>query len=192
MAKLTQKNMEAISTDENGKIVRDDGGLFGKIRAKSSKEIAVSFYYRYRWEGKTKDISCGTWPADSLAEIRKERNRYRDDVENGIDPGEKKKADKFERQAAIAASLAEAERQKTEGLTIKDMFDAWTLDGVRRRDGNAELIRSFQADVLPKIGKRAVKAVTEHDLRSVLRTMVGRGVNRSAVMMYNNLAQMFA
>ena len=71
------------------------------------------------------------------------------------------------------------------------MFDVWLRDGVRRADGNAELIRSFNADVLPLIGNRPIKDLDEHDLRSVLRAMVARGINRSAVAMRHNLAQMF-
>lgn len=65
-------------------------------------------------------------------------------------------------------------------------------DGVRRKDGNAELLRSFSADVLPLIGSKSIKDITEHDLRGVLRALVNRGVNRAAVVMRNNLKQMFA
>ena len=50
----------------------------------------------------------------------------------------------------------------------------------------------FAAAVQPAIGAVAVKDVTEHHLRAVLRAMVERGVNRSAVMQRNNLTQMFA
>jgi hypothetical protein len=40
--------------------------------------------------------------------------------------------------------------------------------------------------------ERARHDLTEHDLRGVLRAMVARGVNRSAVMDRNSLTQMFA
>ena len=46
--------------------------------------------------------------------------------------------------------------------------------------------------MLPAISAIAVKDVTEHHLRAVLRAMVDRGVNRSAVMQRNSLTQMFA
>jgi integrase len=71
------------------------------------------------------------------------------------------------------------------------MFDAWLKDGVRRKDGNAELQRSFRANVLPKLGRRLVKDITEGDLQRVLRAMVERGVNRAAVVLRNDLMQMF-
>lgn len=75
---------------------------------------------------------------------------------------------------------------------MHDLFTAWLEDGVRRKDGNTELRRSFNADILPAIGTTQIKALTEHDVRSVLRAMVARGVNRAAVMAKNNLTQMFA
>lgn len=54
------------------------------------------------------------------------------------------------------------------------------------------LLRMLKADVLPVVGVIAVKEVTEHHLRAALRKMVDCGVNRSAVMTYANLVQMFA
>lgn len=87
---------------------------------------------------------------------------------------------------------AKRAKEQTENLTVKDLFTAWLADGVRRKDGNSELQRSFKADVLPEIGKKLIKDLSEHDLRGVLRVMVDRGVNRAAVVMRNNLTQMFS
>jgi len=92
-----------------------------------------------------------------------------------------------------AAHVAEDENLRrqadAENLTVQNMFDAWLLDGVRRKEGNAELRRSFNADVLPVIGHIAIRDLTEHELRAILRTMVARGVNRSSVMIRNSLTQ---
>jgi integrase len=91
-----------------------------------------------------------------------------------------------------AAEQARKAREQTENRSVSDLFNAWITDGVRRKDNNAELRRAFNADVLPMIGVTPIKTLTEHDLRSLLRRMVGRGVNRAAVVMRNDLAQMFA
>lgn len=192
MTKLTQRTLEAIQPDQTGTIIRDEGNLFGRVRVKADGKVAVSFYYRYRYEGKSKDISCGTWPADSLAEIRTARDAARTKLASGLNPAAEKKLERHDRKEETTARLAALELQRIENLSVKDMFDAWLLDGVRRKDGNAELRRSFGADVLPAIGAIAIKDLTEHDLRGVLRTMVARGVNRAAVMVRNSLTQMFA
>ncbi len=90
------------------------------------------------------------------------------------------------------AALAEKARQRAENLLVGDLVDTWLRDGVRRADGNAELIRSFRADLLPFFGEIPVKELTEHDVRAVLRAIVARGTNRAAVVMRNNLTQLFA
>ncbi|WP_198116948.1 tyrosine-type recombinase/integrase [Massilia rhizosphaerae] len=192
MAKLTQRTLEAIRPDQAGTTVRDDGGLLGRVRIKTDGSVAISFYYRYRFDGKSKDYSCGTWPSDGLSAIRMQRDIARSKVADGIDPGADKKVARHEKQEAVAAKLAEIESKRVEGLTVLDMFDAWMTDGVRRKDGNAQLKRLFVADILPGLGRVAIKAVTEHDIRAVLRALVDRGVNRTAVVARNSLTQMFA
>jgi integrase len=192
MAKLTQRALEAVRAEQTGVILREEGNLFGRVRAKSDGKVAVSFYYRYRFDGKSRDFSCGTWPTDSLASIRATRDAARLKVAAGIDPAAEKKIVRHERQEETAAKLAAMEARRTAELTVRDMFDAWITDGVRRKDGNAELLRQFGVSALPKIGTIAVKDITEHELRAVLRALVERGVNRSAVILHSNLTQLFA
>lgn len=194
MSKLTVKELDALTSANIGQTIHDDGGLRGKVRTngKSKNGVSVTFVFRYKWNTKTKDFSCGTWPSESIAKIRAKRDSAKACIAVGIDPSAQKKIAKQEEHEAIVARLAEIKRQESEALTVQDLFDAWLKDGVRRKDGNSELQRSFKADALPKIGKMPIKDVTEHDLRSVLRVMVGRGVNRAAVVMRNNLTQMFS
>lgn len=192
MAKLTQRGLEAISPQQAGVVVREDGNLFGRVRVTAGGAVSISFYYRFRFEGKLKDLSCGTWPGDSLATIRTVRDAAREKVSAGINPALDKKIVRHEMQTEVAQKLASIEAARVKDLNVSDLFAAWITDGVRRKDGNAMLKRMFSADVLPAIGDIAVKDVTEHHLRAVLRAMVDRGVNRSAVMQRNSLTQMFA
>ncbi len=192
MAKITHRFLEALRPTNSGETIREEGNLYGRIKSKSDGSVSVAFYYRFLFNGKHKDISCGSWPKESLSNIRKNRDAARATVGTGIDPTAQKKLEKLERQEAVLASLAEIARERAKDLVVADLFKVWLRDGVRRADGNAELMRSFSADVLPLIGNRLIKELDEHDLRSVLRAMVARGTNRSAVAMRNNLAQMFA
>jgi integrase len=192
MAKLTQRTLEAIRPDQAGTTVRDEGGLLGRVRLKATGGVTVSFYYRYRFDGKSKDQSCGTWPGDSLSAIRTARDAARSKVAAGIDPGADKKVTRHEQQQAIAAKLVEIEVARVGELTVKEMFDAWIKDGVRRKDDNAQLKRMFGAYVVPAIGATGVKVLTEHEIRDALRAQVDRGVNRTAVILYSSLVQMFA
>jgi integrase len=192
MTKLTQRALEAVRAEQTGVILREDGNLFGRVRAKADGKVSISFYYRYRVNDKSRDLSCGTWPTDSLASIRAIRDAARLKVAEGIDPAVEKKIVRHERQEEAAAKLAAMEARRTAELTVQDMFDAWIADGVRRKDGNEELKRQFAVSVLPKVGAISVQDITEHHLRAVLRALVERGVNRSAVILRDNLTQMFA
>ena len=48
------------------------------------------------------------------------------------------------------------------------MVRIWLRTGVLRKDGNVELRRVFEKEVLPLIGNKSVRATTEQDLRDLL------------------------
>jgi len=101
-------------------------------------------------------------------------------------------ASRIEEQRTVEATL-EAEAQRlVHDATLQALFEQWVRDGVSRKDGNAEIRRSFGKDVLPELGIKPIRAITEHDLRGLLRTMVARGVNRVAVTLSRDIRQMFA
>ncbi len=63
--------------------------------------------------------------------------------------------------------------------------------GYRRvRRPCAELTRSFKKDVLPLIGKKPLRHLTEKDLLAVLRSVKARGQNRTVVIRNNDIGQM--
>ncbi|WP_370526693.1 tyrosine-type recombinase/integrase [Pantoea sp. Tr-811] len=186
--------MESLTAEDNGKTLRDDGNLIGKVIARQ-KGVSVSFYYRFKWDGKFKDFACGTWAktgskSKSLSDIRSEHRNASRKVAEGLDPTSAKKAEKIEAQTAIAATIAEAERLAAENKTFENLFDEWLRDGVSRQDNNAELRRSFKKDILPVIGKRPLRSLTEKDLLAVLRAVRTRGLNRTVVILYNDIGQM--
>jgi integrase len=191
VAKLTVKQLEALNGDDHGKSVREDGNLAGKISARN-KGVTVTFHYRFKWDGKFKDFTCGTWPKKSLSDIRAARDRARQKVSEGINPNDEKKAVRIEAQAAIETTIAEAKRHAAENLTVAELFTEWLSDGVARQDGNAELTRRFTKDVLPAIGDKPLRDLTDKDLLTTLRTVRERGVNRYVVGLFADINQMLA
>ena len=189
MAKLTVKYLESITSAQAGETLREDGNLFGKVSARKSG-VSISFYYRFKWNGKLKDVSCGTWPKTPISEIRQARDDAKQLLSKGIDPAAARKAERLEAQAEIEAALKEAELKKAEALTVADLFETWLRDGVARQDGNAELMRSFNKDVLPYIGKHQLRHLSDKYLIMVLRRVKSRGLNRSVVILNNDISQM--
>ena len=189
MSKLTAKQLEALTASDEGKILREDGGLVARVRA-GVRGVTVQFRYEFKQDGLKRDQSLGSWPKKSLAQIRAERDEVKATAAKGINPTAARKAAKIEAQAAIAVTIAEAERRAAENKTVADLFDEWLRDGVSRQDGNAELRRSFKKDVLPLIGKKPLRNLTEKDLLTVLRSVKARGLNRTVVIRSKDIGQM--
>ncbi|CAG8864157.1 tyrosine-type recombinase/integrase [Pseudomonas fluorescens] len=184
------KELLIIPIDWKGDTISDGGGLFGEVRVKADGSISIRFKYAFRWNGKVAWHQCGTFPDSGIASIRAERDRARQKVAEGINPSDDKKANRIKEQAANKAIIADAEREATENLAVADLFDAWLTDGVARQDGNAELRRNFGKNVLPIIGKKALRDLTEKDLLAVLRAVRARGLNRAVVILNNDMGQM--
>ena len=189
MPKLTVKFLEAITADDDGTILREDGGLVGKVRA-GVRGVTVLFRYEFKQQGEKRDHSLGSWPKKSLAQIRAERDEVKAIAAKGIIPSAARRAAKIEAQVSVAATLADAERQIAENKTVAELFEEWLRDGVAREDGNAELRRSFTKDVLPIIGNKPLRILSEKDLLTVLRSVKARGLNRTVVIRNNDIGQM--
>lgn len=187
--KLTAKQLESFTVSDDGKTLREDGGLVARVRA-GIRGVTVLFRYEFKMDGAKRDHSLGSWPKKSLAQIRAERDQMKAIASKGIDPTAARKVAKIGAQAAIAATIAEDERQTAENKTVADLFDEWLHDGVSRQDGNAELRRSFTKDVLPLIGKKPLRSLTEKDLLAVLRKIKSRGLNRAVVIRSKDIGQM--
>ena len=99
-----------------GKVQRltDGGGLYLEIAPAGGKW----WRYKYRYGGKEKRLSLGTYPDTGLADARAKHATARKLLAAGIDPGEQRKAEKLATQersantfAAVAAELL-AQRAK--------------------------------------------------------------------------------
>jgi len=191
MRKITVKELEALTATDDGKTLREEGGIVGRVRA-GANGITIWFRYDYKLEGKKRDHSLGTWPKKSLSEIRAERDRIRVVVASGINPTDAKKAERIQRRKAIEDIIKQAEQERIENQTVQDLFDTWVADGVARQDNNAELKRLFAKDVLPVIGQKPLRELSDGDILTMLRKMTQRGVTRLAVIAYNDTNQMLS
>ncbi len=217
---LTATKIDKHRPAKNDELLSDGNGLYLRWRSGRSGGQSRVWVYAYKVATQSVYLTLGEHlarlsdahvkiynvadaPALTLATARRiaaEMTAWR---KRGVDPKAYLRAELARQEVAALRQLEEAAAQAAEEarlaaqadvehLTVRALFDAWLRDGVRRLDGNAELRRSFGVDVLPAIGHIAVREVSEHDLRALLRTMVARAVNRAAVMMRHSLMQMFA
>ncbi len=186
MPAITVKFLDAARPQATEYKITVDRGLYLRVAPNGAKTWLV----RYSVNGQQRQLRLarpyGVGEAFlGLADARAENARLQAIARGGTDP----RAEAARRKAEEAARI---ESEKVSCATLRDMFDAWVRDGVRRKDGNAEIRRSFEKDVLPTLAHKPVRSLTEHDLRAVLRAMVGRGVDRMAVRVFRDIRQLFA
>lgn len=189
--KWDPKRLAAIPVAWAGDEIHDGLGLVGEIRVAKNSAVSVRFRYAFKWENKVEWYQCGTWPKNALADIRQRRKEASELLASGINPKDHKQLVKIENQARIERTIAQAESANNENKTFYDMYTAWLEFGVKRSDGNSEIKRSFEKDVLPELNEIPVKKITEHEIRNVLVAMAKRNVGRSTELRYNDLIQLF-
>lgn len=211
--KLTATKVDRYKPTKDDETLFDGNCLFVRFRRGKDGSIAKVWMYLYRNGKKSVFLTLGEHNSTlpdfdrtlyrlpdgarlTLEVARRVAAEITDWRSRGLDPKQFIQAER-DKSALVSMSAAKAEAYRQASLeqetrTIQDLFDAWIMDGVRRKDDNQTLKRLFAADVLPHIGKIPIKLLTEHELRSVLRLQVARGVNRTAVITCNSLRQMFA
>lgn len=191
-SKWTKLELDSITSEWNGDTLADGGGLRGDVRLSKNGVISIKFKYGFRLKGKSSlYYQCGTYPTNSLAVIRENRDKARELVALGIDPRAKKKADKLNAQATIDAEIANAEEQKKQNLSFQELFSYWIENGVSRTDNNKSLIQSFTKHMLPKLGDVPIKDLNDRMLRDVYKSIANKGTQRTAISLFNDTKQMF-
>lgn len=186
MARLTVRAIEAAKPKVKEYKLTVDRGLYLRVAPDGIK----TWHVRYMLDGKQRQVKLpapyGNGPGfTTLAEATTENARIQALARDGVDVQVEKE------QARIEAEQAEqAEQQRN--LTVKDLFDTWIRDGVARQDDNADLKRLFNKDVLPVIGRKPLRELTDGDILAMLRRMLKRGVTRMMVIAYNDTNQMLA
>ncbi len=138
---LTDSKLKAMlkgHDDSRPRKVADREGL-SVLWRKSGK---VSFVYRYRYLGKQKDVTLGTYTGkDSgllLGDARRKVDELKTEHENGRDP-------------ALVLKLAKDERLKP--VTVKDALEYWVESYAKKKRVNWEKTQSqFSAWIYPRIG----------------------------------------
>jgi integrase len=220
MPTLTPTKIEKYKPTKAMEVLSDGNGLSIRYRKNQSGAVSLNWMYSYKLGTTSNYITLGEYDttlSDFDAEIynlpigtkltlsnariialsiKMRRNQGIEPkkyIQNEIDRRALAKQQAVEDALAeVAAKIILNEKIKQENLSIRNMFDVWIEDGVRRKDGNDVLNRTFKKDVFPLIGDFPVKDVTEHDLRALLKAIAARGADRTAVLMRNSLTQMFA
>lgn len=180
---LTFKHLKATDSEQQ---ISDGGNLYIRVRSLENGG-AISFRFRYRFEGKH------TWlnlKATTLADARDERDECEALLQTGIDPNlertlkkERIRQQQLEEQEALAKIQART--------TVNGLFTRWCDTDLITRKDKPEIIRMFNKDVLPVLGTLFVEDVRKSHISEVTNILKVRGVKHMARNLLKLMRQMF-
>ena len=160
--------------DKNYRLA-DEKGLYLEVRPNGSKYLRM----KYRYGGKEKLLALGVYPETSLKEARAKRDEARKQLEQGIDPGENRKAMKA--------------AQTADGETFEVIAREWFLkfQPTWAASHADKIITRLEKDVFPWLGVKPIAAINAPEILAVIRRIEGRGALDTAHRALQNCGQVF-
>jgi integrase len=158
---LTDAKLRALRPRDSLYRVADAQGLAVEVPPVG----ALRWRFRYRFEGKAKMLSLGTYPTISLAQARQRRDAARATLAQGVDPSAERQATK---QAKTQESLPVA--------TFRAVAEQW----MARQDVAAVTLYKarwmLETFLYPDLGERPIAEITPRELLDTLRKVEDRGL----------------
>lgn len=143
----------------------DEKGLYVLVNPNGGKW----WRFKFRFEGKEKLLSFGTYPDTGLKEARIKRDDARKMIADGIDIADHRKAHKASRAESLANSFETVAREWLEGRkeTVSD-------------EQNSKTLAIFVNDVFPWMGGTPVAEVNAPLVLSIIKRIDQRGARYTA------------
>lgn len=143
----------------------DSGGLFLLVTPAGGKLWRMKF----RTAEKEKLLSIGAWPAISLANARKERDKARELLAAGADPAREKQKAKILARTAAANTFADVGRE---------YLDKRKREGAAPR--TADKAEYYLSRFASNLGRMPIDEITPPDVLAVLRVWENQGKHETA------------
>ena len=173
---LTDPEIRKLKPAEKRVRLFDGGGMYLEVAPTGGKLWRLKF----RFDGKEKLLSLGTYPDTGLKEARKRREEARQLLAEGTDPSAQRKA---LRQARKLATMNTVESLARSWLDHR--ADAW----VERT--RTIILASLENDVFPAIGDRPIADVQPADIRNLVQAIEARGAGETAGRVFQRLRSIF-
>ncbi len=155
--KFTDMKIKNLKPGSKRYIEWEGHGLGIRVSPKGRK----SWIFAYRFEGRPRMMTIGTYPDKSLAKARAALGKALSDLEDGSDPGAKKVEENEFNRASPTVKELKLEYIKKWAKAHKR---TWKEDE-----------RMLEKDVLPGWGKRKAKDISRRDVIRLLDGIVDRG-----------------
>jgi integrase len=154
----------------------DSSGLFVLINPAGGKW----WRFKYRFDGKEKLLSLGTYPEVTLVDARKRRDAERRKLADKIDP-------------SVARKMEKTSWIEKQGNNFEDIAREWIdIKSANWSDSNTKKItRRLELDVFPWLGPKAISEISPPQLLAVLRRTESRGAIDTAHRALQTCRQIF-
>jgi len=105
---LSNTQIRATKPTDKPVRLRDERGLYLEITPAGGRWWRL----KYRFAGKEKLLSMGTYPDTSLKAARDKRDRARELLAEGVDPSDARRAEKASRSAAVVNRFEAVARER--------------------------------------------------------------------------------
>jgi len=154
----------------------DERGLYLEVSPKGGKWWRL----KYRYDRKEKRLALGVYPDVKLKDARESRDAARNLLANGTDPSENRKAQRSARNDSATNCFE---------VVAREWFTKYSATWAESHSGR--IIRRFERDVFPWIGRRPVGDVLAPEILVVLRRIEARGAPETAHRALSNCGQVF-
>lgn len=177
---LTDIEVKAAKAFDKPRKLFDSSSLFLLVSLGANGETHKKWRYKFVFQKKAKLLALGVYPAVSLAEARRRRDKARALLDEGIDPTAQRKNVKREASLRLADTFA--------GLA-NDWFQT-KQDGWSPR--YASDTRKFvDRELIPEFGGQPVSEITPRDLLAIIRKIERRDAPAVAEKVLNIGGQIF-
>ncbi|WP_394467664.1 integrase arm-type DNA-binding domain-containing protein [Raoultella ornithinolytica] len=145
--------------------ISDGKGLYLLVHPNGSKYWQAA----YRYDGKQKVFSIGTYPSVSLSEARTSLLAMKSLLANGVDPLQQKKAVKAEERGDFTFEAVARDWHKKMSVS-----ERWIPQHSER------ILNSLINHLFPAIGSKDITKLTTRDLLLPLRKIEGKGQHETA------------
>ncbi|MDI1300614.1 MAG: integrase arm-type DNA-binding domain-containing protein [bacterium] len=160
---LTDTSVRTAKPKEKPYKLADERGMFLLVTPAGGKLWRL----KYRMDGKERLLAIGSYPEIPLAQAREKREEARRLVANGIDPSQRKQAEK--------------EARKQQGAnTFEALAAEWLGKATRAPTYGPKLTRRLEMYVFPFIGQHPIAEVTKTDMVALLDRIEATGKAETA------------
>ena len=167
---LTDKDIRALKPREKPYKVADAEGLYLYVTPAGGKHWRL----KYRFEGRERLLTLGSYPAVGLSTAREHKDIARDQMAKGTNPAAAKAAERSVQAVNFRAVAAEWQAKQTWSTKTREKAE-WT----------------FKDLIYPDLGDRPIAQIDAPEILSCLRKIEARGKHETAHRTRQRISQVF-